>query len=411
MFGAAARTDDLPVPGARPCDVLECVVNISEGRDQDLIARLAAAAGRALLDVHTDEHHNRSVLTLVGEDAPRAVDAGRGAALDLGRHDGVHPRIGVVDVVPFVPLAGDDAGRRAVAARDRFAAWAADELGVPVFLLRARALAARGAPRGVHHAAARPRPGHAPPHRGRHRRRARGPCWWPTTCGSRRPTWTLARRLAAAVRGPSVRALGLAVGDRVQVSLNLIEPATTGPAAVFDLVDRDARTAGNRVVGAELVGLLPEAVLRAVDEERWAELDLAAERTIEARLAAGGVGEPATEPPGGNWRGDDALGERPRPGGSGAAHARSCRPRCRTSRRWRARTRGSPRARRSRGTPPWPRGWTPPARGRTDRGRRRGSSRSPASCALRFGWSGALHVDLLGPFGDLAGLSDTVSGR
>jgi glutamate formiminotransferase/formiminotetrahydrofolate cyclodeaminase len=104
------------------------------------------------------------------------------------------------------------------------------------------------------------------------------------------PDVALARRLAAAVRGPSVRALGLAVGDRAQVSLNLIEPATTGPAAVFDLVDRDARTSGNRVVGAELVGLLPEAVLRAVDEERWGQLDLAVERTIEARLAAAGLG-------------------------------------------------------------------------------------------------------------------------
>jgi glutamate formiminotransferase len=78
------------------------------------------------------------------------------------------------------------------------------------------------------------------------------------------------------------------VGDRAQVSLNLMDPATTGPAAGYDLVDRAARTAGSRVVGAELVGLLPEAVLRTVDEERWGQLDLAAERTIEARLAAGG---------------------------------------------------------------------------------------------------------------------------
>lgn len=286
MFGAAARADDPPVPGARPCGVLECVVNISEGRDQDLIARLAATAGRALLDVHTDEHHHRSVLTLVGEDAPRAVTRAAVATLDLGPHEGVHPRIGVVDVVPFVPLAGDDAAT-ALAARDRFATWAADELGVPTFLYGPE----RSLPEVRRGAFTTLRPDHGPatPH----------PTAGAIAVGARPllvaynlwlavPDVVLARRLATAVRGPAVRALGLPVGDRAQVSLNLIDPATTGPAAVFDLVDRAARTAGNRVVGAELVGLLPEAVLRAVDEERWEQLDLAAGRTIEARLAAGG---------------------------------------------------------------------------------------------------------------------------
>ena len=84
------------------------------------------------------------------------------------------------------------------------------------------------------------------------------------------------------------------MGSRVQVSLNLVDPAVTGPAAAFDLVDRAARAAGTGVAGAELVGLLPEAVLRAVDEARWEQLDLAAARTIEARLAAVGF-----VPPGG----------------------------------------------------------------------------------------------------------------
>ena len=266
--------------------MLECVVNISEGRDRDLIARLAATAGRALLDVHTDEHHNRSVLTLVGEDAPRAVTRAAVAVLDLGRHQGVHPRIGVVDVVPFVPLADDDAAS-ALAARNRFAVWAADELGVPTFLYgpeRSLPDVRRGA-----FTTLRPDHGPATPH----------PTAGAIAVGARpllvaynlwlaAPDVGLARRLAAGVRGPAVRALGLPVGGRAQVSLNLIDPATTGPAAVYDLVDRAARSAGNRVVGAELVGLLPEAVLRAVDEERWGALDLAAERSIEARLAAGG---------------------------------------------------------------------------------------------------------------------------
>ena len=89
--------------------MLECVVNISEGRDPDAIAAIATAAGDALLDVHTDADHNRTVLTLLGEDAPRAVAREAVERLDLRRHEGAHPRIGVVDVVPFVALDGTPA--------------------------------------------------------------------------------------------------------------------------------------------------------------------------------------------------------------------------------------------------------------------------------------------------------------
>jgi len=95
----------------------------------------------------------------------------------------------------------------------------------------------------------------------------------------------LARRIARTVRGPSVRALGLVVGRRVQISMNLLHPSVVGPADVYDAVAGAARTAGGRAAGAELVGLLPAAVLAATPEERWAELDLGADRTVEARLA------------------------------------------------------------------------------------------------------------------------------
>jgi glutamate formiminotransferase len=78
-----------------------------------------------------------------------------------------------------------------------------------------------------------------------------------------------------------VRALGLQVGDGVQVSMNLVDPATTGPAAVFDVVAHRAR-----VLRAELVGLVPRWVLDDVPAERWDQLDLAPDRTIEARLGA-----------------------------------------------------------------------------------------------------------------------------
>src|SRR3954470_10923150 len=109
-----------------PCEgrpVLECVINVSEGRRAAVVAQLAAAGGAHVLDVHSDAHHNRSVLTLAGpgvEEAARAVTVAAVERLDLRTHTGVHPRIGVVDVVPFVPLAGSTMAD-AVAARDGFA--------------------------------------------------------------------------------------------------------------------------------------------------------------------------------------------------------------------------------------------------------------------------------------------------
>lgn len=261
--------------------MLECVVNISEGRDLAVIEALTAAAGGDLLDVHRDPHHHRSVWTLVGERAPRAVAAAAVTRIDLRRHDGVHPRLGAVDVVPFVPL-GDTPFTEAVAARDRFAAWAGRELGLPCFAygperslpdVRRQAFAELGPTTG---------PAEAHPTAG-------------AVAVGARPVlvaynvWLVdtplaeARRIAAGLRGPTVRALGLQVGRRVQVSMNLVDPGRTGPAAVVDAVARQAP-----VAGTELVGLVPDEVLWAQDPERWAELDLAPDRTIEARLAATG---------------------------------------------------------------------------------------------------------------------------
>ncbi|MFN8018179.1 MAG: hypothetical protein U0P45_08655 [Acidimicrobiales bacterium] len=92
------------------------------------------------------------------------------------------------------------------------------------------------------------------------------------------PDLALARRLAAELRSPSVRALGLQVGGDVQVSMNLIDPAITGPGEVVDAIGAQAR-----VARCELVGLVPRWVLEAEDPARWDELDLGEDRTIEAR--------------------------------------------------------------------------------------------------------------------------------
>lgn len=264
--------------------MLECVVNLSEGRDRARLEPCVAAGGRDVLDVHTDPDHNRSVVTLVGQEAPRRVATAAVARLDLREHGGVHPRLGVVDVVPFVPLDGTPTAA-ALAARDAFADWLADEHGVPCFLYGPERTLPDVRRQAFHSLA--PDRGPRVPH----------PTAGATAVGARPPLvaynlWLdppdvgLARAIASAVRGPSVRALGFAVGRRVQVSLNLIDPNMVGPAAAHDLVAGAARALGARVVGAELVGLLPTTVLHATDRARWAELDLGEERTIEARLAA-----------------------------------------------------------------------------------------------------------------------------
>jgi glutamate formiminotransferase len=262
--------------------VLECVVNVSEGHDVPRLWAIAAAAGSALLDVHRDEHHNRAVLTLAGdgvEDAVREVARAAVKILDVATHTGAHPRIGAIDVVPFVPLEGstlDDA----IAARDAFARWAAAELGLPCFLYGPE----RSLPdvRREAFGALAPDTGPATPHP------TAGAC----AVGARRVLvaynlWladadlSAAMSIAAAIRAPAVRALGLQVGSAVQVSCNLIAPEEVGPAEVYDRVARDAV-----VERAELVGLVPRAVLAAAPPTRWAALDLSEDRTIEARVEA-----------------------------------------------------------------------------------------------------------------------------
>jgi glutamate formiminotransferase len=266
--------------------VLACVVNVSEGRDAGVLAALDAAAGRSFLDRHTDHFHHRSVVTIGGPDveaAVRAVARVVVARVDLRDHAGAHPRIGALDVVPFVPLA-DAPMADALAARDDFATWAGRELALPCFLYgpeRTLPAVRRGA-----FTTLAPDAGPAAPH--------------PTAGGcavGSRPVLVAynvwldaspdeARAVATAVRDPQrgVRALGLDVGGRAQVSMNLTDPSRCGPADAYDAVARLAT-----VAGAELVGLVPEAVLRAIPPDRWAELDLAPSRTIEARLREAGL--------------------------------------------------------------------------------------------------------------------------
>jgi glutamate formiminotransferase len=283
--------------------LLECVVNVSEGRDGAVLDQLAAAAGPALLNTHRDPDHNRTVFTLAGP-APLVAESSRALAratlarLDLRRHAGAHPRLGVLDVVPFVPYEPGRAApgdlTAAVDQRDRFARWLGEEMGVPSYLYGPlpggrtrtlpdiRRLANGPAPDGLRPDAG---PARADPRHGA------------VAVGARRVlvaynVWVssveVARQVAPLVRGPEVRALGLAVGARAQVSCNLIEPDSYGPARLYDEVAALVRQRGGSVEGGELVGLIPEVVLAAVPPGRRAELGLSATATVESRLPAGG---------------------------------------------------------------------------------------------------------------------------
>ncbi len=257
--------------------MLECVVNVSEGRRQAVVAAIAASAGPDLLDVHSDPDHNRSVLTLVGEDAARAVAVEVIARLDLAEHEGAHPRFGVLDVVPFVPL-GDTAMEAAIQARDDFARWASVSLDLPCFLYGPD----RDLPtvRRTAFGELVPDEGPTAPH----------PTAGAVAVGARPVlvaynVWVdespaRAAEIARSLRSPAVRSLAFTLPSGVQISCNLIDPDRFGPTAAYDAVAARAK-----VTRAELVGLLPESVLRGVPAHRWAELDLDESRTIEARLA------------------------------------------------------------------------------------------------------------------------------
>ncbi len=282
----------LRYPSAVP--LLESVPNLSEGRRPEVVARLAAAAsapGVRLLDRSSDPDHNRSVLTLAGE--PEALHQGllalyeaALAEIDLTRHQGAHPRIGAVDVVPFVPL-GDTPMEVAVDAANRLAPVVA-RLGLPVYLYEKAALRSertlladirRGGFEGL---AARladpawaPDFGPARPH----------PTAGATVIGARffliafnavlaTPEVAAARAIARQVREaggglPAVRAMGVHLASRglAQVSMNLVDYRRTPILTALRRVEEEAAALGTRVIETEIVGLVPAEAVRGVTAE------------------------------------------------------------------------------------------------------------------------------------------------
>jgi len=265
--------------------VLETVPNVSEGRDAASLEEIGRAfASRAtLLDVHADADHHRSVFTLVADPEPLVESLIAGIALalelvDLRVHDGVHPRVGAVDVVPIVPLLPqhmDLAKEAALAVAQRIGA----ELGVPVFLYglvgadRRPAFFRRGGPtelqRRVEAGEVRPDAGPAglDPRSGAVLVGAR-PALVAYNVDLGTTDVEVARAIASTIREsgggmPGVQAIGLALprSGRVQVSINVLDLVRSPVHEVVSRVEREAALRGVAVVAAEVVGLVPEIVL------------------------------------------------------------------------------------------------------------------------------------------------------
>jgi glutamate formiminotransferase len=311
------------VTGLELTRLVECVPNVSEGRRPEVVDEIVAAFADAdpdvlVLDRSSDPDHHRTVITLMGP-GPALVEAAVAGAracarlIDLNHHRGVHPRLGALDVLPFVPFGAETrlrGGDHPDLDCADLAGWAgrriAAEAGVPVYLYGAAARhpgwAALPAVRGRGFEACRaalaagdgPAPDFGGP--GLH------PTAGATAAGAREvlvaynvelagADLELARRIASAVRErdgglPAVRAMGVALEERgvMQVSMNLLDYRATPPAVAFAAVAGLAERAGARVVASEIVGLVPAAALDGTDPADLRLRGFTPDMLLETRL-------------------------------------------------------------------------------------------------------------------------------
>ncbi|MCK9275225.1 MAG: glutamate formimidoyltransferase [Syntrophales bacterium] len=293
--------------------IIECIPNFSEGRNRSVVEAIVDAAaaihGIRILDYSMDEDHNRSVLTFIG--SPEAVEAAAALAcdkavqlIDMSTHTGIHPRIGAVDVVPFVPLQ-DAVIQDAVRLARRFGRAFAKRNNVPVYFYGAAALKPE---RSILSAI----------RRGEYetlRNKMSDPMWRPdagpadfnarcgaTAVGARKPLIAFninlkscdieaAHNIARSVRQSGgglshVQALGLHLKSRniVQISMNLTDFETTSLCKVFDAVKEKAAAFGIDVLESELIGLIPEAALEGATAEYLQICNFGREKIIEQHI-------------------------------------------------------------------------------------------------------------------------------
>lgn len=291
--------------------IVECIPNFSEGRRPEIVAAIrqviADVPGVQVLDQHSDLDHNRSVITFAGSPEAVAEAAFRSVAkaaelINLEEHEGEHPRIGATDVLPFVPISGITMAECVELAR-QVGSRVGEELGIPVYLYEAAATRPdrqnlenirRGEYEGLKlEIATHPdrQPDFGPAQLG---------TAGATVIGARQPLIAynvylttsevgVAKRIARAIRHSSgglryVKALGLLVDGRAQVSMNLTDFHSTPIARVMELIRREAARYGVGIHHSELVGLIPEGAL--VDAAVWyLQLDqFDPEQILEQRL-------------------------------------------------------------------------------------------------------------------------------
>lgn len=294
--------------------LIEAVPNISEGRDCEKIEAIAAEVravrGVALLDVDPDPDHNRTVITFAGppeavEEAALRLTAKAVELIDLNKHRGEHPRMGAVDVLPFVPLR-EAAMAECIELAKRVGRRISEEFKIPVYLY------AEAATRPERRDLANIRKGEFEGFAAK----IQEPEWAPDfgerrvhptagvmAVGARPPLIAynvnlgtndlgIAKRIAQAVRGASgglqyVKALAFELKERgiVQVSMNLTDYKKTPLHRAFELVKREAARYGVPVVGSEIVGLVPQEALNMAAEYYLQLENFRPEMILEERLA------------------------------------------------------------------------------------------------------------------------------
>jgi len=270
--------------------LIECIPNFSEGRDREVIDALVETArgvgGAALLDHSADPSHNRCVITIAGDPdgvAEAAFRLARTACerIDLTKHAGQHPRIGAVDVIPFVPV--KDCGiPECVEVSKRVGKRIADELGIPVFLYeRSASSPARQNLANIRRGQFEGMPAKllleewGPDYGGRRVHPTAGA----VAVGARMPLVAfninlstpdvnIAKAIAKSVRGSSggyryCKAIGVRLEERniAQVSMNMVDCEGTPLYRVFEAVRAEAERFGARIIGSEIIGLAPAKAL------------------------------------------------------------------------------------------------------------------------------------------------------
>jgi glutamate formiminotransferase len=298
--------------------LVECIPNVSEGRRDEVLAACVDAVRRTgvqLLNVHSDPSHNRSVLSFAGRPdalmtAVLALVEQAVTSIDLRRHQGVHPRVGAVDVVPFVPL-HDTPMTAAVALARQVGAEVARQFGIPVFLYAEAATSPdrrrlerirRGQFEGLATRLREPiwQPDYGPavPH----------PAAGATVVGARGPLIaynvnlatddvSVAREIARAVREssgglPHVKAMGVLLAHRglAQISMNLTDYRQTSLQTVFARVSAEAARLRTDVLESEIIGLVPEAALTPTSASDLKIANFGGHLILEHQLRSAGLG-------------------------------------------------------------------------------------------------------------------------